>query len=125
MQQKKLRQDNLFYAANLIGLAVLFYLFLAELLKTALNALCAINLPGSGLQNPAGLPVWLSMLLNCAATIINLGLPIAVLFSWVKPLGLPALRIKKPTARLACWKKCCFAGSSSVLCRLMGPGFLL
>lgn len=100
MQQKKLRQDNLFYAANLIGLAVLFYLLLAELLKTALNALCAINLPGSGLQNPAGLPVWLSMLLNCAATIINLGLPIAALFSWVKPLGLPPLRLTKPTARL-------------------------
>ena len=100
MQDKKLRQDNLFYAANLIGLAVLLYLFLAELLKTALNALCALSLPGSGLQNPAGLPVWLAMLLNCVATAINLGLPIWALHSWVKPLGLPALRVAKPTAKL-------------------------
>lgn len=159
------------------------FLFISR--RTAENrAQCALcNQPaGRRPAKPAGLPVWLSMLLNCAATIINLGLPIAVLFSWVKPLGLPALRITKPVAKLAgiwlplflcftslgsavsnlvrlllgfggytppavlqlptssgalllafcrcvcclpCWRKCCFAGSSSVRCRLMVPGFLL
>lgn len=92
MAQDRPRRDNLYYSANLIGMAVGLYLLLGQLLQAALSAALGANLPGAGAANPAGIPVWAAMLLNCLATLVNLGTPILCLRAWARPLGLPGGR---------------------------------
>ena len=82
MQTEQPRRDNLYYAANLIGLAVLVYLAVSALLQTALAALLAA-LPG--------IPAWGTALANCAVTAADLAAPLLCLRHWAAPLGLPPL----------------------------------
>lgn len=87
MQTEQPRRDNLYYAANLIGLAVLVYLAVSALLQTALAALLAA-LPG--------IPAWGTALANCAVTAADLAAPLLCLRHWAAPLGLPPLRLQRP-----------------------------
>ena len=87
MQTEQPRRDNLYYAANLIGLAVLAYLAVSALLQTALAALLAA-LPG--------IPAWGTALANCAVTAADLAAPLLCLRHWAAPLGLPPLRLQRP-----------------------------
>ena len=96
MAQDRPRRDNLYYSANLIGMAVGLYLLLGQLLQAALSAALGANLPGAGAANPAGIPVWAAMLLNCLATLVNLGTPILCLRAWARPLGLPRRPLRPP-----------------------------
>ena len=90
------RRDNLYYAANLIGLAVIGYRLLGQLLQFALSAALQANLPGSSTHNPVGIPVALAALLNCLAAAINLGLPIFWLRRAARPLGGAPLALRRP-----------------------------
>ncbi len=87
MQGEQPRRDNLYYAANLIGMTVLVYLALSSLLHTALAAL---------LEGQAGIPAWGAALANCAVTAVDLALPTLCLRRWAAPLGLPPLRPQRP-----------------------------
>ena len=101
MAEGRPRRDNLYYSANLIGMAVGLYLLLGQLLQAALSAALGANLPGAGAANPAGIPVWAAMLLNCLATCVNLALPLFCLRRWARPLGLSRRPLRPPSRQAA------------------------
>lgn len=122
LEREKLRRDSLFYSANLIGVTVLFYLMLRMLLQAALAALLGANLAGSGTANPAGIPVAAAMALNCAATLVSLGLPLLLLRGGSRPLCLPPLRLAPPTPKAAAYGLplfLCFTMAASAMTGLL------
>ena len=98
MAQDRPRRDNLYYSANLIGMAVGLYLLLGQLLQAALSAALGANLPGAGAANPAGIP-YPFRALHDAGTTLRMGsdAPVAPLDPWlaisaaIDPMEMPMI----------------------------------
>ncbi len=85
------RRDNLYYAANLIGLAVIGYRLLGELLQFLLSSVL-----GANLADGKALPVAVGVLLNGLFAAINLALPTLWLCRAARPLAPAPLALRRP-----------------------------
>lgn len=121
MREGEPRRDNLYYAANLIGLAVIGYRLLGELLQFALSAALGAHLPGASAANPVGIPVAAAALLNCLAAAINLALPILWLRRAARPLSPAPLALRRPgkVALVALPLFLCYTTLCSVVANLL------